>query len=92
MEASTSPTEEGEGLSIPFDVGELRGAFYTGASITVLLFLLGGFYLLVKAGVRWLFASGIQIDRPGESLLGRQIHDMQQVARPACCVETGRRV
>ena len=53
VEATTSPTGEGEGLSIPFDVGELRGAFYTGASITVLLFLLWGFYLLAKAGVRW---------------------------------------
>ena len=44
---------EEERFSVPFDVAELRTAFCTGGSITVMLLLLWGFYLLAKASVRW---------------------------------------
>ena len=61
--AAGSPTEEigtpsgGAGssrLRITLDTDELRSAFCTGASLSLLLLLLWGFYLLLKATVRWL--------------------------------------
>jgi hypothetical protein len=42
-----------EGSSVPFSMGELRGAFCNGGLITVMLFLLGGLYMLAKATIRW---------------------------------------
>ncbi|RLC65962.1 MAG: hypothetical protein DRI48_05815 [Chloroflexi bacterium] len=47
--------EEGDGFDLPVNFSELGTAFYTGGLITVLLFSVWGFYLLVKAGVRWLW-------------------------------------
>ena len=44
---------ESERFSVPLDTEELRTAFCTGGLITVMLLLLWGFYLVVKAGVRW---------------------------------------
>lgn len=52
-EASPPSTGEERRFNVPLDVGRLRGAFCNGALMTVLLFLLWGLYLLVKAGVRW---------------------------------------
>jgi hypothetical protein len=52
-ETTTPPAGEGQGLSIPLEVTELRTAFCTGGLVTVMLFLLGGCYLLAKAVVRW---------------------------------------
>ncbi len=52
-ETTTPSTGEEERLSVPLDVAELRTAFCTGGLVTVLLLLLWGLYLLVKAGVRW---------------------------------------
>ncbi len=60
---ATAPAEEtaapdsGEGssrLRIALDTEELSSAFCTGASLSMLLLLLWGFYLLLKATVRWL--------------------------------------
>jgi len=52
-EVATPPSAEDEGPKIMLDVGELRAAFCTGGLITVLLFLLWGLYLLVRASIRW---------------------------------------
>ena len=52
-ETVTPSTGEDERLSVPFDVTGLRLAFWTGGLITVMLLLLWGLYLLVKASVRW---------------------------------------
>jgi hypothetical protein len=52
-ETATPSTGEEEGARAFFDTDELRAAFCTGGLITVLLFLLWIFYMLVKAGVRW---------------------------------------
>ena len=51
-EASTSSSSE-EGPALALDVGQLRDRFCLGGMITVLLLLLWGSYLLMKAGVRW---------------------------------------
>lgn len=54
---------EEEGPSVPFDTGELRNAFCSGAQITAMLFLLWGLYLLAKALVRW-FLRQQHVNRP----------------------------
>ena len=40
------------------DTGELRDAFCTGGMLSVLLLLVWGTYLLMKAGVRWILRQG----------------------------------
>ena len=52
-ETVTPTTGEDAGFNIPLNVEELRTAFCTGGLITVMVLLLWGFYLVVKAGVRW---------------------------------------
>jgi hypothetical protein len=58
--------EEGDGgVELPIDPGQLRGAFFEGARITLLLFVLWGVYVLLKAGVRYLMRRGLlDIDVP----------------------------
>ena len=54
-EESATPSAEDVGqFNVPLDFGELRTAFCTGGMITVLLLLVWGFYLLAKAGLRYL--------------------------------------
>jgi len=52
-ETITPSTGEGEGAGTFLDVEELRAAFCTGGLVTILLFSLGGLYLLAKASLRW---------------------------------------
>jgi hypothetical protein len=52
-ESTPLSTEEELNVGELFDVGQLRTAFCTGGLVTVLLFLLGCLYLLVKVSVRW---------------------------------------
>lgn len=52
-ETATPAAGENKPLSIPFETAELRTAFCTGGLVTVMLFLVGGCYLLAKALVRW---------------------------------------
>ena len=54
-----------DGIALPIDVGELRGAFVEGARITLLLFGLWGLYVLLKVGVRYLLRTQrISLDLP----------------------------
>jgi len=64
-EAATPSAGRQAGLSIPLQATELRSAFCTGGLITVMLFLLGGCYLLAKAVVRW-FMRDQHLHRPPE--------------------------
>ncbi len=56
-EEVTTPSSGGDELGVQFDVGELRAvcprAFWSGALITVMLFLLWALYLLAKTSIRW---------------------------------------
>ena len=53
QETPTSTPAAGLDLRLPLSVGELREAFCTGGGIAVLLLLLWGLYLLLKAVVRY---------------------------------------
>jgi hypothetical protein len=64
-ETATPSAGRKGGLSIPLQATELRSAFCTGGLITVMLFLLGGCYLLAKAVVRW-FMRDQHLHRPPE--------------------------
>ena len=52
-ETPTATPGGGLGLRLPLSVSELREAFCTGGGIAVLLLLLWGLYLLLKAAVRY---------------------------------------
>lgn len=52
-EEVTTPSSGGDELGMQFDIGELRSAFWSGALITVMLFLLWALYLLAKTSIRW---------------------------------------
>lgn len=52
-QVATPVASEDERLGFNLDVDALRNAFCDGGSITVLLFVLWGLYLLTKAGMRW---------------------------------------
>jgi|GEM_PF-467079 len=54
--ATPAATAEGteDGGSFQLDVGRLRNAFFDGAKLTILLFVLWGLYVLTKAIVRYL--------------------------------------
>jgi hypothetical protein len=53
METPTATPDDGLDLRLPLSAGELRQAFCTGGGISVLLLLLWGLYLLLKAAVRY---------------------------------------
>ena len=66
-EGADSSSGEGEdGLSVALDTEVLRNAFCTGGLITVMLFLLGGLYVLAKASVRWYLRQRTELLPPPE--------------------------
>ncbi len=58
--AETSAEEDGGGFELPVDFTGMRSAFTAGAQITLLLFVMWGLYLFVKAAVRWLLRRGMK--------------------------------
>jgi hypothetical protein len=61
--ADASAEVEGGGFELSVDFPGMRAAFISGAKLTLLLFVMWGLYLFVKAAVRWLLRQGMKRPR-----------------------------